>query len=204
MANNPHQSESQPKENIFTLLERAERRPMTFVRNESIYELEQYIHGYYAALRAHGIIENVPSMDTHFWHWLMYRTGYGSCVGWAYDIEQSAGEDEKPLDLFFFFVNEYKKLVPVVKSRVELKGRHNPAGKKVLIGGTDLMEKPQSIEIVQYSPAPIHFLRFYYEHKIENDDLLPKDLDSYETTIETGKYWVQDEFQVDVNEWTDL
>lgn len=56
----------------------------------------------------------------------------------------------------------------------------------------------------QYAPEPLHFMRFRYDHEIVTEDLLPinradESLDET-TSIDDAKEWVQDEFQVRLEE----
>ncbi len=191
--------------NIYSLLESIEKRPGMFIQNESLQELSLLIWGYYSALHIHNLFENVPSMDRHFMGWLRYRTDWSCCAGWAFEIEQSVAEDEKPIDLFFFFVKEYRKLIPKLRSVVKLSPQHNPTGKRRTTGDLKLMEKPISIEIFQYDPEPLHFLKFIYEDKVDiKDELLESRIGKFETSIKNAKSWARDEFQVKFDEWQDV
>ena len=189
---------------IYDLLEKIEKRPAMFVKDESLQELSSMIWGYYEALRVHNVIENVPKMDRHFGDWLHYQTGWSSCAGWANEIEQAVGEDESPIELFFFFVEEYRKLKPTLKSRIKLNDLHNPTGKMITIGGYGLLEKPKAIKIMQYTPKPLHYLRFHYLDRIEDFDLLMRSLGDYETSVKTAKFWAKEEFQIKIDEWQDI
>ncbi len=175
-----------------------------YIRDESLHELSSMIWGYYEALRVHRIIENAPKMDRHFGEWLHYRTDWSSCAGWASEIEKAVGDDEKPIELFFFFVKEFKKLLPTIKSRIELKNHHNPTGKMITIGSDGLLEKPKAIEIIQYAPKPLHFLRLHYHDRIDDFNLLMKAIGDYETSVKTAKFWIKEEFQIEFEEWDDL
>lgn len=167
----------------------------------SLQELQSLIWGYYTALGVHGIVEDVPQMDHHFTLWLLYRTEWSTCCGWAEAIKQRHKDPKKAFAAFFAFVDEFQKLRPTVVATVKLTARHNPTGKRCKIGLDGLMDRPDRIDIVRYRPEPLHFLRFHYKDRVENQWLLMTGNGEYATTVRYAKQWVRDELQVEYDAW---
>lgn len=188
--------------NIFTVLDNIRDRPTMFAR--SLSDLESQIWGYYAALRVHGIIEDVPSMNHHFLIWLHYRTDWSTCAGWASAIESHIATPKKQFAKLFSLIDEYRLLRPTSLAIATLRARHQPTGRRVVIGFDGRMEKPNKVEIICYKPEPLHFLRFHYKDKIVDDWLLMKPDGSNETTMKDAKQWAADELQVLPHEWSKL
>ncbi len=185
--------------NNFTFLDQVRDRRTMYV--ESLSDLQSLIWGYYVALSQHGIVEPVPAMNHHFEIWVYYRTGWSAALGWAKTIERDIQSSDEQFKKFFSLVDEYKRLRPVALSVARLKSHHAPSGRRVKIGLGERMENPVSVEIIRYKPAPLHFLRFHYKDRIDDDRLLMKDDGSYRTTLRDAKRWVSDELQVKPGEW---
>jgi hypothetical protein len=190
----------QRDQNVFTWLDSIRARPSMYI-GSSFRDLVTLVHGYYTALRVHGIVEPVPHMDRHFLGWLYYHTGWSTCRGWAFAIEQRYPEFDKALACFFEFVDEYRKLQPTSLCIVSLGRAHNPTGKRVFYGDDVLMEKPRRVEVIRYRPEPLHFLRLHYRNRIEDRDLLTTGAGEFATTVRDAKTWVRDELQVKLTEW---
>lgn len=186
--------------NVFTYLDSIRERPHVYCR--SLMELESKIGGYYGALWTHRIVEQAPNMCHHFLIWMHYRTGLSTSGGWALILTHEIVGFDKQLERFFELVDEYRQLVPVVLYRVTLEEHHNPTRKRSKIGIDKFIEKPMVIEIVNYNPDPLHFLRFHYVEHIKDGWLLegPKS-SSCDTTVDDAMEWVSDEFQVCPEEW---
>ncbi|MEO7590101.1 MAG: hypothetical protein ABI134_02710 [Byssovorax sp.] len=60
------------------------------------------------------------------------------------------------------------------------------------------------IEIVQYHPEPLHFLRFHYPEGPENQDILITTRGSAATTVEDARRWAEDKFQIEPAEWVNV
>ena len=190
-----------PPKNVLMWLDNIRARPSMYIRDKSLQHLQSLLWGYYAALATYGLVEDVPSMDRHFNTWLYYTRKWSTCAGWAHSIDERYPAVDDALDAFFKLVDEYRQLAPTRLWTVRLGPRHNPTGNRVTIGFEGRMEKPQSIEITQYRPTRLHFLRFHYENRIVDDDLLMKGSGSHATSLEYAKTWVRDEFQVELDSW---
>lgn len=185
--------------NVFTWLDQVRECPRMHAR--TLDELESQIWGYYVALSNHGIIETVPSMQRHFLTWVAYRTRWSTSCGWATAIDTHIADPEKRFAKFFRLVDEYRQLKPKVLCTALLSKQHVPTGKRVIIGLDGRMEKPKRVDIVQYAPEPLHFLRFHYTTKIVDNWILMTSVSSYDTTIYDAKRWCRDELQIKRDEW---
>jgi hypothetical protein len=63
------------------------------------------------------------------------------------------------------------------------------------------MEKPCRVDVIRYRPEPLHFLRFHYPDRVEDDDILKTGTGDYATTVRFAKEWVRDELQVEFRVW---
>lgn len=187
---------------VFEWLDRVRKRPGMYVDEKSkpVRLLEGLVHGYYTALWVHGIVEPVPAMNHHFSTWLRRRTGWSMSCGWGVAIEEHTPVGEA-LSTFFAFVDAYRRLVPTVLSSVTLNERHTPTGRRSKIGLDGLIDRPDVVEVVQYQPEPILFLRFHYGNIVRVQDTLYRSDGSDETTLADAQEWVADELQVARHEW---
>ena len=140
-------------------------------------------------------------MNHHFLIWVHYRTQWSTCAGWAKAIELHVRTPDAQFSKFFALIDEYRRLKPTRLCFVRLKSQHVPTGKRVVIGFNGRMQKPAQVEIIRYKPAPLHFLRFHYESRIDDGWLLMNSDGTYETTLRDAKRWVGDELQVKQDEW---
>mgnify|MGYP004001577553 CR=1 len=186
--------------NIFTLLDNIKKRPDMFIRNQSLKNLEILILGYYIGLSNHKIVEDVPEITDHFQTWIYHKYGWSTSAGWAHAIETHA-KKQKPLNLFFKIIDEYRQIKLTVLAQVELSKNHQPTGKKVIIGFDTKMDKPLKIEIVKYTTEKLYFLRFYYKNNITNGRILMKPDGSYNTSLNFAKNWAKEELQIKHEEW---
>jgi hypothetical protein len=186
---------------VFDWLDHIRARPSMYIGRGSLRELSWMVNGYYAALTMNGIVEDVPAMHPHFDDWLHWRTGWPSLAcGWAHAIA-SRHPGDAALPAFFQFVDEYRRLRPCRVATVELGPDHQPTGKRVRIGSEGRIERPCRVDIVCYVPEPLHFLRFHYGQRVQNQHLLQTASRGYVTGVEDAKRWVLDELQVDVALW---
>jgi hypothetical protein len=58
------------------------------------------------------------------------------------------------------------------------------------------------VEVIQYQPDPIHFLRFHYSNTVMDQHTLYKSNGSDETSLLDAHEWVEEEFQVTRHQWT--
>lgn len=190
------------EENIFDYLDRVRERPTMCV--QSLDDLQSQIWGYVTALQIHEIDEQVPSMGRHFLYYLRDKTDWSLSRGWAYAICQHIDGLPNQLQTFFSFVDTYRTLVPKHLATAVLQDNHKPTGKRRRCGFDGLMDKPRIVEIVQYYPEPLHFLRFRYDDRIEVDDLLFDHEMKHRTTIDDAKRWLFDEFGFDSSDWRNV
>ena len=188
-------------ENIFDWLDLARSRRTMFA--QSLPELQSMISGYYTAMRVHQIDESLPKLTQgHFGVWLREKTGWSLSMGWARAIENEIGPvvDDQFMQ-FFSFLDEYRSIVPVSITRVELNANNNPTGKRVKRGHDGLMDKPDEIHVINYRPTSFNHLRHWYDDHFIDDWLLMLGDGSHETTIDDLVKWVADEFEVAREQW---
>ena len=186
---------------VFDFLAEVEQRPeMYFSR---LRDLESTLHGYCAALSHHSIDEGVPHM-LHFAEWLRRETGWSMSCGWSAAFDEHVPHDEHTRRLFGFMAR-FKTLRPATVASVDLEDRHQPTGKRVVIGFDGRVERPDRIEIVRYQPEPLHYMRFSYPTHTEVARILmvnrPNGTLDAETDLDDAKGWVAAEFQVEAQDW---
>jgi len=186
--------------NVFDWLDGVRERPGMYLPDGSLRELETLVHGYYAGLITHGIVEDVPAMTGHFSTWLFLDTGWSTSAGWANAIT-SHSASRSPLEVFFGLVDRYRKLRPITLRSAKLSKRHAPTGKRVAIGRAGRIERPTSVEIVRYAPTRLHFLRFAYGRRRLDNSILMDGNGSKETSLRFAKRWAADELQTRDDDW---
>lgn len=189
-------------QNIFEWLDLVRDRRSMYAR--SLPDLESIIHGYYTALGVHRTCESVPNMTQgHFGVWLREQTGWSLSAGWAYAIVQNTDSDvDGVFQKFFGFVDQYRTLQPMVTATVTLKPEHQPTGKRRKIGHDGLMDRPEEILAINYSPTSLNHLRHRYDEYYVDDPMLMLGDGSHETSLDDLMGWVADEFVVDRQQWT--
>jgi hypothetical protein len=175
-----------------------------YLRDGSLADLETLLWGYYAALQAHGLVENVPRMDHHFRWWLYDRKGWSPTLDWATALEHLYREAEARHDAFFGLVDEYRRLQPAAVCTIQLGPQHQPTGTRVLYGVDGRLEKPERVDVMRYRPKPLHFLRLHYPDRMEDWDLLMTSTLELATSVADAQRWVQDELQVEPSAWGNL
>lgn len=189
-------------QNIFDWLDTIRERRSMHARTLS--DLEQMIHGYYAALGVHGICESVPRMTQgHFGVWLREERRWSLSLGWANAIQQNIGSDPDALfQTFFSFVDQYRELQPTISAKVRLNDDHQPTGRRRKYGHDGLMDRPDEILAINYSPTSLNHLRFRYGNNQVDDWILMLGDGSHQTSLDDLFAWVRDEFGVDRQHWT--
>ncbi len=189
-------------QNIFDWLDMVRDRRSMYAH--SLTELENMIHGYYTALGVHRISESVPAMTQgHFGVWLREKTGWPLSSGWACAIAQNTEADvEAVFRTFFEFVDQFRTLKPMVTATVTLKPEHQPTGKRRKYGHDGLMDRPEEILAINYSPTSLNHLRHRYDKHYVDDWMLMLGNGSHETSLDDLMTWVADEFGVDRQQWT--
>jgi hypothetical protein len=186
--------------NVFDWLDNIRARPDMYLGAGGLCDLEKFVYGYYVALSTHGIVEEGPKMNRHFLYWLHYRTRWSCSCGWAYAIGTRYPANDAALAVFFRFVDEYRRLKPIRRCTVQLGPEHTPTGRRVVIGMNGRMEKPCRVDVFRYLPKRLHFLRFHYADRVEDDDLLMVE-GKYTTGLNDAKQWALDELLVDFGLW---
>lgn len=189
------------EQNVFEWLDFIRIRPGMHLRNGSLHDLESLLGGYYGGLYVHGVIEQVPQMTRHFLDWLYHRTRWSCCQGWAVAIEEHHPMPKDALAAFFAFVDAYRNLKPTAICTVSLGPGHNPTGKRVVYGLAGRMEKPLRVDVMQYQPEPLHFLRLQYPDRTEYGDLLYTEAGDFRTSVRLCQEWVKDELRVPFSAW---
>jgi hypothetical protein len=172
-------------------------------QHDDLHVLEQMLDGYYIALHAHRIVEDVPQMTRHFIDWLRKRTRWSTSCGWAVAIHDRHPAREEQFDCFFRLVDEYRKLRLVVVGAVDLPAVEAPRGAPEAAASKALEERPRRIELVRYAPSRLHFLRYHHDDGIVDDKHLLSGqkcllVDSREMAAER----VRKEFEVEPSAWT--
>ncbi|MRG97836.1 hypothetical protein [Polyangium spumosum] len=186
--------------NVFDWLDQVRQRPGMWIQDRSLRELERLVYGYGIALGVHHVDEGVPEMGGHFSSWLRLRKRWSMSLGWAHAITEHS-KDQEPLEVFFELIEKYRKLRPATLCYAGLAARHAPTGKRSVVGHDRLLPPPLRIEVVQYKPEPLHFLRFRYPEGHENGSILITGRGEEATTEDDAKRWAEDEFQIDPAEW---
>lgn len=179
---------------IYDLIDRIEQYTSMFIPDKSLESLLTYLNGYSTCLEVHRMVEvDVPDFN-HFGDWLNNHFDWNLSYGWAKAINEHIDNENERLPKFFSLVVEFRKLQPEVVKSVTLGSKNMPTGKRYLVGDGTLMDKPEKIEIIQYSPEQLFFLRFFYEAGSVND----KNLFISESD---ARSWVEDEFLVEPGSW---
>jgi len=162
------------------------------------------IHGYNTALHVHQLSELVPAMtEGHFGVWLRHETHWPCSSGWADSIERNSDLDvDGVFQRFFSFVDRYRGIQPTVIATVTLGPEHQPTGKRCTIGLDTLMDRPDEILAINYSPTSLNHLRHRYGNRYVDDWILMLGNGSHETGLDDLIAWVADEFGVDRHQWT--
>jgi len=190
-------------ENVFGWLDQIQKRPGMYLGETTrpLEDLQALVQGYTAALHVHGLVESVPSM-VHFSTWLRHKTSWSTACGWAHAITTRAKLDSA-LATFFSLVAEFRTLVPTTLATVPLSERNQPTGKGAKIGFEGRLARPDQIDVLQYVPEPIHFLRFHHGPRLVDQHTLYTTSGSDSTTLSLAKDWVRDEFSVEPTDWQD-
>ena len=104
--------------NIFEWLDAVREKRAMYA--QSLWDLENVIHGYYTALGIHRIGESVPQMTPgHFGVWLHEKTAWSLNRGWARAIAENTEPDvEAVFQRFFESVDQFRTLKPIVTAEL--------------------------------------------------------------------------------------
>lgn len=186
--------------NVFDWLEGVRQRPFMYIRDETdVRTLESMLHGYGSALDVHQVDELVPQFDHAFLCWLRIRYRWSTSLGWAEAVLRATRPEQRPLDLFFEVVDEYRKVSPRVIARAVL----GPANQAMGDVGTDgrgrARPPPRELEIVQYSPERLFLLRYRYPSSVHEHTMF--DDGSDETSVDFAKGFAWREFRITRSQW---
>ncbi|MFP2926779.1 hypothetical protein ACLESO_16585 [Pyxidicoccus sp. 3LG] len=184
--------------NVFEWLDEVRLRPSMYFA--TLRDLEMLLEGYSVATWVHSIDEGFTLDCRHFNTWLRFRRGWSTACGWADAVTRNSRSEEEAAQMFFALVEEYRQLRPTVRARVRLKKHHRATGARVVIGFNGRLEVPRVIEVVQYAPEPLFFLRFHYGARRVDEHVL-HDNGRDATSLRFAKRWVGEEFQVRLAEW---
>ena len=156
------------RKNIFDLINIIKERTSMFIPDKSIKSLSTYLAGYESCLELHSIDEKGVPLFKHFGEWLKTKFNWNLSYGWAHAITENIEKQQDPLQRFYSVVNEFRKLRPEVVSTIK-----SPLNQKritVIQAKKDenLILSPKKIEIIQYVPENLFFLRFLYAKKQED------------------------------------
>jgi hypothetical protein len=187
--------------NIFDWLDVMRERPSMYVR--SMIELQAMIHGYYNALQHHGITEKGPQLSQrHFGTWLREETRWSVCSGWGYAFEQNKVAGQDVYESFFSFIDQYRRLVPMITASVTLSPKHQPTGKRCVIGFDKRMDRPDKVDVINYYPTSLNHFRFHYANRYVDEGFLFLQTGKQKTEHKDLFEWMYDEFDVERSEWT--
>ncbi|MGC4093240.1 MAG: hypothetical protein QM756_36195 [Polyangiaceae bacterium] len=190
-------------DNVFGWLDNIQQRPGMYLgaTTKPLDDLQTLVRGYIAALSVHGLVEGVPSMS-HFSTWLHHKTRWSTSCGWADAIATHSNHDSA-LATFFELIAEFRKLRPRTLSIARLSEHHRPNGVREKIGFDGRIDRPDRVDVVQYAPSSLHFLRFHYGQRLVDQHLLYTSDGSHSTNIDFAKRWVLDEFSLQLGDWQD-
>lgn len=176
--------------NVFDYLDAARRLDT----GHSLRELQHLLEGYDCALHVHALDEQVPSMR-HFFAWLQHRVDWAPATGgWAEALLKHAGTESAARQEFFSLVDDYRQLRPTVIARVALTERHGSGPRGV--------PPPRRLELVQYAPEPLVFLRLHYARHFVDEQHAPEPGGAYRGwSVARAQAWAQEQLGVAPGEW---
>ncbi|KKK41879.1 MAG: hypothetical protein Lokiarch_39300 [Candidatus Lokiarchaeum sp. GC14_75] len=163
------------RKNIFDLIDIIKERTSMFIPDKSINSLSTYLAGYDSCLELHSIVEKGVPLFKHFGEWLKIKFNWNLSYGWAQAIAENIEKQQDPLKKFYSFVNEFRKLQPEVVSTIQENADEHPS------------LSLQKIQVIQYFPHNLFFLRFFYAEKHEDDRDLFYSIEEAEKSVSKNK-----------------
>jgi len=166
--------------------------------SKSLKALEGHIYGYQTALQVHKIEEERFFYSTHFNEWLLYSRKVGSkcsIMGWANYLIEISEDEGKAFDKFFELYDEFMMLQPVSKKYVQLDGIKKRSKEYYELNPWhEHAPIPVSIELMQYVPDKLYYLKYHYQDGALVDRNIWKTLKSAINNV----HW---EFGIGVKRW---
>ena len=156
------------RKNIFDLINIIKDRTSMFIPDKSIKSLSTYLAGYESCLELHSIAEKGVPLFKHFGEWLKTKFNWNLSYGWAQAITENTEEQQVPLQKFYSLVNEFRKLQLEVV--LTMKSPSNQKRIPIIQAKKDenLILSSKKIQIIQYIPENLFFLRFLHTKKKED------------------------------------
>jgi hypothetical protein len=165
---------------------------------KSLKALEGFIYGYHTALWIHKLDEVPYFSSTHFDEWLVYARKVDSkckIMGWTNYLLESTKNEEKAFDRFFELYNEFIELKLVSKKSLQLSGVNRRSKDYYELNqGHDTDPIPVAIELIQYYPTKLFYLKYHYENGVVVGRNIWRTLKS---AIENVRW----EFGIDAEKW---
>ncbi len=181
--------------NIFDLIDLIQQRTAMFIPDKSINSLKTYLDGYDSCMWVHGLIELDVPMFKHFGEWLARMFNYQfTSLGWAYATQNTIDNKQDPLQLFFQLSRDFRKLQPQMVTSVKIEPHHQQTGIKSINGNGGSISIPLEIQVIQYKPERLFFVRHCYKARYEHSY-------SLFSAIKEAKNQVEEDFQVSSEEW---
>jgi hypothetical protein len=145
--------------NIYDLIEMIKRRPAMYIGDSKISTINTFLHGYCFATEIYKV--ECPAEFPPFWYfheWAMDQYNwYESTAGWKNIIlKENDNDEERSLQVFFQFIDEFKKLHPIGIEKAILKSGnlafHHSDNCKIKYGdGKPVYENANEVMLVRFS-----------------------------------------------------
>jgi hypothetical protein len=155
--------------NIYEHLQQMQVRLPAYLGVRSILYLERYLHGYLAALRLHGIVEQeVPSFSL-FASWLEMTHEGSWSPGWATALLEEARDEDAALERFFTLAAEFGALRVIGGELLSLKVRHAWTEEARLKRRELKGPVPDRLQLMSLEPGDWYYLRSWHgDHAVDD------------------------------------
>lgn len=184
-ASNPEtirQHQLKHKEKTIDHLESIRKRPAMYIGKRSLSALYMFLNGYEFAMLTHKVkAKPFLKVPQAFHDWVAYRLHFDySTSGWCNMILDRTKDEEKALDLFWNFFDEFNNRKPKIVARLT---GINKSYTSISEGIIEEKQYPESISLVTYTDDPGFFVLSDDEQEWPGLDFFP-DINSFES--ETG------------------